>query len=161
MIFDQRIDKKLLSIVENARQYLPVNVERLAQNLGIVMKEVGDIEQGGHISIKDGVATITVNKIDSPTRKRFTIAHEIAHYLIHSSELAALGALDRDTNPLSIYTDKKETEANALAADILMPMDKIDALVQYGDIKTTADLASKLQVSEHALRIKLKIPAKS
>ena len=42
-----------------------------------------------------------------------------------------------------------------------MPMDEIDALIRYAEIETIADLASKLQVSEQALRIKLKLPTKS
>lgn len=159
MMFDYRIDKNYLAIIESARKNLPVNVERLAKNLKMEVV-YRSMDQKGYIELINDTAKIYVNKSSSSTRKRFTIAHEIAHYLIHRDELMQKGFLDRDINPLSVYSSKTEAEASALAADILMPMDEINSLLEYGNITKIDELAKRLEVSERVLKIKLRIPSR-
>jgi Zn-dependent peptidase ImmA (M78 family) len=54
-------------------------------------------------------------------------------------------------------SNKKEVEANKLAADILMPMHLIKSLMAEGNV-TVAALAEKLEVSESAVAIRLEVP---
>src|SRR4051794_6893018 len=72
----------------------------------------------------DGSAVIGVNSNDSINRRRFTIAHEIGHLVLHKDE--ALHVDERypiglRTDQSSLATDSREVEANQFAAELLMP----------------------------------------
>ena len=53
-------------------------------------------------------------------RRRFTIAHEIAHFLLHRDKIG--DQLSDDAMYRSSLSSDDERAANRLAADILMPM---------------------------------------
>lgn len=65
---------------------------------------------------------ILLEKADSAPRRRFSIAHELGHYILHADELEnnpELGIffrapLEKESNPL-------EQEANCFAANLLVP----------------------------------------
>lgn len=67
---------------------------------------------------------IFVNKTESPGRKRFTIAHEIGHFVLKHNNTNifeySTNALQRN-NLSSKGQDPQEIEANAFAAELLMP----------------------------------------
>jgi Zn-dependent peptidase ImmA (M78 family) len=66
-------------------------------------------ENGGVIRIRSGIV--------SAARKRFTIAHEIGHRVLHG-----LGAMTDTLRNLRTWTKgSKETEANVFASELLMP----------------------------------------
>lgn len=168
MLFSQRIGKKHLKQIEDYRKVIPVDVRRIAKELGVAVideeaesftDEEAGLSRSGYIKQDGNLITIHVNKNQSEIKKRFTIAHEIAHFLLHSDTLKVRGTMDRNESPLGIHIDKKESEANALAADILMPLDKIrfllDESVANGQSMTIEDLAERLQVPKQALKIKL------
>ena len=78
-------------------------------------------------------------------RDRFTIAHEVGHYLMHNSNvtLARLGK-----EKVQAYMDP-EWQANTFAAELLMPINLIDTT----DVKK---IAEKFGVSYSAASIRLK-----
>jgi hypothetical protein len=134
---------------------IPVNVIGLAHRLGLRIyntpwpnnisgKIQKDKERGG----PSGFA-IFVNKSHPETRKRFTIAHEIAHYVLHEDKIGD-GIFD-DALYRSGLPEKMETQANGLAADILMPWERLMPLVST-DPK---ELARQFNVSEEAMNIRL------
>jgi Zn-dependent peptidase ImmA (M78 family) len=100
--------------------------------------------------------SIAVNATEAYTRQRFTIAHEIAHFILHRSKLEA-GDLVDDSIYRSGLSSKEEADANRLAADILMPRPLISRMVSAGnrDVQT---LANQFQVSIPAMQIRLGIP---
>ena len=100
--------------------------------------------------------SIVVNSTESPLRQRFTIAHEISHFLLHRTQLEN-GDLIDDTMYRSGLTTAEESSANKLAAHILMPFSLINALVAEG-ISDVTSLADRLQVSRTAMKIRLGIP---
>jgi len=59
---------------------------------------------------------IAVNVSDSAARKRFTIAHELAHFILHKKEGEAIYA-HRDAG----QSNEIERQANTFASNILMP----------------------------------------
>jgi len=97
--------------------------------------------------------SIAVNARDVFVRQRFTVAHEIAHFILHR-RLLEQGDLVDDAMYRSGLSTKEETAANRLAADILMPLLLIRGLMA-GGISTPESLANKLQVSLPAMRIRL------
>ena len=105
---------------------------------------------------EDEKTTIYYNPNHHENRIRFTIAHELAHYL--------LGHLNDTQKEYRDFTDSfkntnynpKEIEANKLAAKILMPEDKLDFLIYKKGITSIKELAKIMRVSEAAMMYRLK-----
>lgn len=139
-----------------------VDVKRLVNRLGIayVERPANDGESGG--IAYDGLQyMIWVNEAESAVRKRFTAAHELAHFLLHRDLLRSEGHMDRlfdlkkYDNPESPFSRGQETEANAYAAAILMPRVVLETQINDGIVKLS-QLASNSGVSVAAMRIRLK-----
>ena len=95
-------------------------------------------------------------------RQRFTVAHELAHYLEHRPHIIGDGLTD-DIGVLfrsnqSGVSFNMEREANRIAAEILMPEKLLEAAIESGDYKTKRQLADYFGVSEEALSIRLGVP---
>jgi Zn-dependent peptidase ImmA (M78 family) len=142
---------------------IPVRVGKLAQDLGleVVLSGLspnisGLIEPSQ--TAKAGFV-IKVNKYESDERQRFTIAHELAHYLLHRDHIKN-GVIDNVMYRSSL-SSKKETEANKLAADILMPnsfvLKEISELGGKRDEVAAIALARKFRVSTAAMKVRLGI----
>jgi hypothetical protein len=123
----------------------PVDVRGLCFALGVKIVDDPALKFAGTVdSSPDGAATITVKAGDPEYRKRFTIAHELGHLMCHGP-----GEFFRDTN---FAGDRRETEANAFAADLLLPRYLLRPLV--GKLSTNA-LASLFAVSPTAMNIQI------
>lgn len=96
------------------------------------------------------LATSTV-----PARQRFTLAHELAHLLGGDDQSVHL---DRDVFDRAQGRDPGEMRANAFAAALLMPEDRLRAAAgaRGFDERRFADLACDLVVSPSALAIRLR-----
>jgi len=97
----------------------PVDVRNIAERLGIEIIEMTLPSWffGVLINIKDEFY-ISLNKGMAEHRKKFTIAHEIAHHQLHGEELAYMKNAKRD------YFHR---EADVYAAELCMPSDMIRA----------------------------------
>ena len=114
--------KNLIHTIDNP--LFPLDIGKISCELGIQdIKEVDtDKFEGMLVALKDkntGFINIS-RKIREISRKRFTIAHELGHFLIttHSNEYRC------NYNDLNNYYDKthpQEIEANQFAAELLMP----------------------------------------
>lgn len=105
---------------------IPVQVGQIAEKLGL---EVVSLTLATEISglirrTETGVYEIQVNNTDAAVRQRFTVCHEIAHYLLHRSLIDADGITDSILYR-SKLTNRQETEANKLGAAILLPWPKV------------------------------------
>lgn len=109
--------------------------------------------------------TIYLNNSDSVRRKRFTAAHELGHFFSHKydgksksvsgsifadSAIWTLPNKDETTDPEHLEAD---SEATAIALDILMPEGDVTALVKAG--KTVEEMADYFFVSEGAMTVRL------
>ena len=99
--------------------------------------------------------SIGVRTTDALVRKRFTVAHELAHYVLHRYRLD--GGLFEDVMYRGGLSSREETQANQMAADILMPFGLLNKLLDEGE-NTVDGLAKRLQVSLAALKIRLGLP---
>jgi Zn-dependent peptidase ImmA (M78 family) len=139
----------------------PVNVKKMADDLGLRVLEFSEMptEASGKLypdSLSRAGWSIGVNAKESYTRKRFTIAHEIAHFLLHRNSIR--GTIFDDTlYRSSLMSGAQETEANKFAADILMPYHLLEQMAQRG-VVSVDELASKFGVSTQAMSIRLGIP---
>lgn len=151
------IEKKNV-IIKYHSQY-PVKLGALAKELGLVVRLATlPANISGEIKDCDGVVTIRVNKHDMQARRRYTLAHEIAHFLLHR-HLLRDGITD-DVLYRSSQSNQIEAEANRLAADIIMPMHQVDeCYARHFKGKKDAVLyeaiAKDLDVSTIALKYRL------
>jgi len=145
-------------LIENYQTDFPIMLGRLASDLGLIVKRAtlpanisGEIKEIGNDII------IRINRHDAKTRQRYTLAHEIAHFLLHR-HLLKTGISD-DVLYRSAQSNEVEAEANRLAADILMPMSKVEFLMKrHASLKGEIlyqTLADELDVSTTALKIRL------
>lgn len=139
---------------------LPVQMIALADDLGIdvyrapgwpsdlsgMIKKVADTRSG---------FAIYVNAAHPRTRRRFTIAHECAHAILHPDLIG--DGITEDALYRSGLSNRVEAQANRLAADILMPRDRLDALIREG-LTNVRELANRFDVSEQAMAIRLGTP---
>lgn len=157
------IPSEALSVIQRFQQAAPVRVVSLAGAFGI---NVWNASMEDHISGKltrndpklSGVSgfAILVNNAHPRNRQRFTIAHEIGHFILHRKLLDDGDVVD-DTFYRSRFPSRIETEANEAAAEILMPFNLIRIETDRG-LVTPEALAERFGVSEAAMRIRLGLP---
>lgn len=107
----------------NGKMRMPIDVHRMAQALQIEIVEKSlPVEVAGFIlkEAKDKVPTIFVNSKDGPQRQRFTIAHELGHYVQNRTN-EQLAYVDNRNELASTGIDPHERWCNAFAAELIMP----------------------------------------
>lgn len=157
--------------VEVARQLLerfgehpPIDIEAIIRAHGIAIRsqELED-SVSGMLVIKDGRTTIGVNENHHPNRQRFTLAHELGHFLLHRNVsnifIDASTIFFRD-GMSSDGTKTEEIDANAFAAELLMPEKQIREAINSQPLDAFDEgavrrLAAHFGVSAQALTIRL------
>ena len=150
--------------IEAHQQSAPVKLAPLARALGVKLRAStlpagisGEIRPDEE---RPGCFAVRVNRHDSPRRQRFTIAHELSHFLIHRDEIG--DGITDDVLYRSGISDSREAQANRLAADLLMPQALMTTYVQQARALNIEDipayLAQLFEVSEAAMKIRLGIP---
>ena len=155
-----------------AKQYSltpPVNVEALIKDMGIILEDTPLDSMSGFAYQKDGNRVIGINKSDGDARKKFTMAHELGHMIVHTKDDVTFDknfVYFRDSRS-STGLMPKEVEANAFAAELLMPADKLTKqIVSIGGIDLVNDsdeiekLANEYQVSFSAMTVRIDSLAK-
>lgn len=103
---------------------------------------------------------IVVNSDHASTRKRFTIAHELGHYILKNRPQKCYAHRDSNEN----YS-QEEKDANSFASALLMPEDDVRKYVNsYKGVAADDDIdfvltlmvARKYDVSERAAEVRLK-----
>lgn len=84
--------------------------------------------------------------------KDFTIAHEIAHYILHREKIG--DKLTDNAMYRSKLSNVFERQANILASEILMPVHFVMQFIEEN--KSVPEMASLFKVSEAATRIRLR-----
>jgi Zn-dependent peptidase ImmA (M78 family) len=143
----------------------PVPIESIARAEGVIIaRKAFDGTQSG-FALRDGQTRIIgVNSATSPRRQRFTIAHEMGHLDLHEGKPLIVDhamRIDWRDDVSSLGTNEEEIEANAFAAEILMPARMIRSQVaSYAQDGITRDrlivkLARDFDVSAEAMGYRL------
>ena len=148
-------------VIRSHQETLPVSVGDIAAEFGIRLYDglwrngesgqiVRDRERGGRSGFM-----IVANEQHPRTRRRFTIAHEIAHYVLHRTKIGD-GVTD---DPLyrSRLGGSLEMQANEFAAWILMPWDLLRSEAERGANSVEA-LAEIFDVSRSTMAVRLRVP---
>lgn len=158
----KRIQDPTKKILNRYLSEYPVRLGHLAKELGVSIK-VSSMNTGvsGQITREDGHYLIRVNRHEARERQRFTIAHELAHFLLHKSVIdSSPDGIKDNVLYRSGEPERIEYEANRLAADIVMPMALVQKVLQeeFDGVVTEAtieSLAARFQVSKAAMEIRL------
>jgi len=126
----------------------------------------GDVS--GALVRNKGLSGIAVNNQHHPNRRRFTIAHELAHFLLDhegkDNHIDWQFTVIRRDGVSSEASDSQEIEANFFAASLLMPKEllrsDLSSRLGYNSEAGINDaeiqiLARKYQVSDTALKYRL------
>lgn len=150
----------------------PVDVHLIAKRLGVtVREEASDSEVSGALFREGSKAIIGVNASHAMIRKRFTIAHELGHLLLHDdharidhsypevAETPRLRLTALRSKLSGEASDPREIEANRFAAALLMPVHLLERSLRNqrlplneGDI---GKLATTFKVSVQAMNFRL------
>lgn len=151
-------------ILREVGESLPVDIKGIIEQRGIgVLAQPMEDAVSGMLVIKDSRATIGVNENHHPNRQRFTLAHELGHYLLHSKSsrvfIDASPVFFRDERAAE-GTDPREIEANRFAAELLMPEALLRETVRRQPIdafdeRAVQRLAARFGVSSQAMTIRL------
>lgn len=158
---------------EHCAMRRPVPIEEVAKSLGITVRHSETDEEVSGFLYHDaaGTTVIGVNASHHPNRQRFTTAHEIGHFLLHTR--AGVHVDPTSNGPFVLLrsglssegTDPEEVEANAFASEVLMPASLfVHDLEKYAPLDLMDDdtldeafsnLASLYEVSKQAVAFRV------
>jgi Zn-dependent peptidase ImmA (M78 family) len=147
----------------------PVPVDKIAERLGIhvVGQPADDDISGFLLRDRQGKVVIGFNDKHHINRQRFTIGHEVGHFLLHKGEDLHVDETGSGyevrlrQGHSSEATDVDELEANLFSAELLMPAEFLEAdLTELAPLCLADDdkirkLAAKYKVSAQALTLRL------
>ncbi len=155
----ERVINNYADLIRAFQTEAPVNVVGLAKKMGlrVFSEDLGNNISGKLYRDKESQAewSISVQSGEVQTRQRFTIAHELGHFVLHKDLIGS--SLEDDAFYRSGLAHWQETEANNFAADILMPWELINKLTDAG-VNTPEALATAFNVSQIAMNIRLGLP---
>lgn len=148
-------------VLERHLGEVPVKLGAIARDFGIDVKLSSlPLNISGQITKTTSGYEIKINRHESRQRQRFTLAHELAHYLLHRDIIDRMGGTLTD-NVLyrSGASENIEFEANRLASQIVMPEAALRrAYSKYGDHLSESAvelLAEEFGVSKAAMEIRI------
>jgi Zn-dependent peptidase ImmA (M78 family) len=99
-----------------------IDIEDLIVYHNGMVKEVELMNCDGRMVMKHGRAIVSVNSaIEYPQKRRFILAHELGHILLHADQEASF--MDDDSTLEAYKKGPQEVEANNFASELLMPGD--------------------------------------
>lgn len=134
----------LQDIQKKYKKEIPVPIVKIAtKELGLKVYGTNSLKSNecGLIRKEDENYVIYVNNSHSTERKRFTIAHELAHFLKHKGDI--------DINYITYamrtgITDEKEVLANKIARNLLMPKGTFKKV--FEESSSIEEVANKFEV---------------
>lgn len=151
----------------------PIDVDGIAAMLNARVLYDHTLEDRGvigEIRFSENGPVIGINPFENSyePRRRFTLAHELGHFCLHSDERGEFTDSRRTMSRTESYWDRFESEANNFAAELLMPTELVidvgeEVWAQYwDDFRAEApnkymidNLAGRFQVSNQAMEYRL------
>lgn len=157
------IPPEQIAVLNEHLKECPVKLGKLCKGLGVGVR-VARLERGISGQIRRDQESdryvICVNRYEARERQRFTIAHELAHFLLHKEIIdKSPDGIQDNVLYRSGHSNTIEVEANRLAAEIVMPVELIRDKVQ-GFGKEISEIvieqmAEEFEVSTASMEIRL------
>lgn len=161
------IEQRAISILQESGTYrAPVPVDLVVAHLGLIT-QARALPDGvsGLLVFENERGVIGYNSVHAPVRQRFTLAHEIGHFILHVKGKQPRLFIDKSLaffrdDESSTGSDDEEIEANVFAASLLMPAELVRTEVRrlrldLGDEEHVAVLAKRFNVSSIAMSHRL------
>ncbi len=149
------IEKKVNEIIEKNNIQYPLDIVSFLHEKGFMLlqKNMGDNSGAILVDPENKIQAIAVNKNDCVDRRRFTLAHEYGHYILHNNNKNVFYANRCDAN-----SSFEEKEADEFAACLLMPRDKVEKSIKGldFDILKVLKVQRDFIVSEPAAIVRLR-----
>ena len=163
-------DTDIENILARYKDSAPVSVGKLADELGLTVVRTTDLPTGmsGSISKEGDEYFVYVNGAQPLRRQRFTIAHEIGHFVKHRQYLDQTDeilnptkkeltmSLPRRNQPSVTLPDteekQREIEADDFAGELLMPEAKFREI--WSKAQSLKDVADYFGVSGMAANVR-------
>lgn len=144
----------------------PIPLDTVVHHLALTAQARPLAEASGVLVIENGRGVIGYNVNHSRVRQRFTIAHEIGHFVMHAADsrqrhlFVDRSMMWRDADS-STGDDLQEIQANKFAAALLMPEKLIrdemaSSHFDLDDEDDVSNLAKRFNVSAAAMTFRLK-----
>ena len=143
---------------------LPIKIECIVKKEGIAVRYCKlEDNMSGLLIIQGPSRLIGIEESHVKERQRFTLAHELGHYILHNEKSNIFVDTILFKRQMEGYTSKEEKwerEANFFAANILMPEQLVKREVHLleGDLyddDNVRTLAKKFNVSLSAMTFRL------
>ncbi len=135
---------KIFRDISGEKSNTPINnLTKLIESLGIDVFLIDTNVDGVTINCGENYRAIFIGKHQSGDRYRFSLAHELGHYLLHGD------CIDDSTKEM-------EDEANEFAAELLMPEAGIKDVLKTTNLNDYASLKTEWKVSMAALIFRAK-----
>lgn len=160
---EQQAEKTLR---DSGAWHVPVPIDRVAHSLNLKTEAsvLGD-DISGLLVVEKKRGAIGYNSTHAPVRQRFTIAHEIGHYVMHvKNSLQSRLFIDRYVafrdDESSAGSDWQEVEANTFGAALLMPARLVREEIKKHNLDLDDEddlntLAKRFNVSASAMSYRL------
>lgn len=144
--------------IYQAQKHVPVDLVGLAKTLEIQIKSVPMHDSVAGEIIRDGSDTYTcvLNSMHRPIQQRFTLAHQMGHYVLHReilgqgiSDTKDYAAVPGSTYYNSRISEHDEADATAFALGLLIPPKALDRFKDLG--LSVEQMADKFQVETWAV----------
>lgn len=133
--------EQLIQEISNQSPNAPISIQKIPM----------DNYLSGSLNYKDGVWIMSVNSKQHVRRQRFTLAHELAHYILHREKNTEF---QDSTFFRGNKMDSLEYMANDFAAALLMPDRKVVEHIKDG-VRNLGELAAMFNVSAAAMKYKV------
>lgn len=145
-------EAKARGLLQELRLQQPeeIDLELIAASLDVFVEEDQLTSYEARMVRSGSRAIITVStSILEVGRKRFSIAHELGHFLLHPDTLQLACCDEEDMRAWSERFKPEETEANAFAAELLMPREMVSLRLigQTPSFTLISDLTDTFQTS--------------
>ncbi len=167
----------LLDFLESQPDFnlkLPIEIDTIINYLNIKLNKKPNfkkIKLDGMISVKDNEPEIWINPMKTTMRERirFTLAHELGHFMLHiapENDLSKNRSIE--DSEITYYRDDNwdhiEMEANSFASQLLMPSELITKETKkileensnFSKDEIIEKLSLKFDVSKTAMKYRLK-----
>lgn len=147
------------ALLEHFKISTSPDLSALADRLGVKIREVeSEGFEGALLRIPNRPAGIVAIKasIREPGRKRFTIAHELGHYILPGHGEINCVCKSRDIESWGRGIPSQEVDANRFASELLIPLAQAATLVRQASatVAVAKKISSKYQTSLTAAVVK-------
>lgn len=149
--------RKLLK--ENGQDRSPINLQVIVEHLGFEYVEVDNFpSELSALCVEKGEKLYAaVNCSHHRNRKRFSLAHELGHWVLgHTREFdMEQVTIDNPPDPskMKVKNKDQEAEANEFAGELLVPMKLLK--VSFGKTQDIESLAKEYEVSKEVITIRI------